>query len=160
MTYTKAAERRIAQLRDQPLDDARLHELVELMLSGAIRRQLWLLFLREDDRLGDPLMPTDEFPRDPHEPTVAPDLGPTTAAQLIAARMPVVCEAIGATQLVLVWERPGGDRFGSEERAWAAAMAHAMRASTVRLRAQFVLHDGGLRALTPDDHASAGHHGA
>ncbi|WP_345750777.1 hypothetical protein [Microbacterium rhizophilus] len=155
MTHTKAAERRMNQLREEPLDDARLHELLELMLTAAIRRQLWLIFLNEDDRISDAIMPTDDFPRDPDEPTIAEDLGPVTAARLIAARMPLVCEAVGATQLVLVWEREGDAEFQAEELAWAAAMAEAVQATEVRLRAQFLLHDDGIRPLTPDDYAGA-----
>lgn len=140
------------QLRDASLDDARLHELIELMLSGAIRRQLWLLFLDADDRMSEAIMPTDDFPRSPDEPVVVDDLGPTTAAQLLAARLPSMCEAIGASQVVLVWEREGDDRFQHEELAWAATMAAVLRDADVRLRTQFVLHDDGLRALTPDDY--------
>ena len=153
MTYTKAAERRMEQLRDASLDDARLHELIELMLTAAIRRQLWLLFLDGADRMSEVIMPTDDFPHDPHEPVVAGDLGPTTAAQLLAARLPLMCEAVGASQLVLVWEREGDDEFPDEELAWARAMAEALHGTHVRLRAQFMLHDDGLRALTPDDYA-------
>ncbi|WP_203138236.1 hypothetical protein [Microbacterium sp. JZ31] len=156
MTHTNAVERRIEQLRDASLDDARLHELIELMLSGAIRRQLWLLFLDRDDRMSEAVMPTDDFPGAPDEPVVAGDLGPTTAAQLLAARLPLMCEAIGASQVALVWEREGDDRFRNDELAWAAAIAGALQDSEVRLRAQFVLHDDGLRALTPDDYARAG----
>lgn len=144
------------QLRDASLDDARLYELIELMLSGAIRRQLWLLFLDAQDRMSDVIMPTDDFPSDPDDPVIAGDLGPTTAAQLLAARIPLMCEAIGAAQIVLVWEREGDEEFGPEERAWAGAMAEALHGTHVRLRGQFVLHDDGLRALTADDYAERG----
>ncbi|WP_309069400.1 hypothetical protein [Microbacterium sp.] len=153
MTHTKAAERRMEQLRDASLDDARLHELIELMLSGALRRQLWLLFLDANDRMSDVILPTDDFPHAPDEPVVSGDLGPTTAARLMAARLPPMCEAIGASQVVLVWEREGDDGFQVEELAWARAISQALHGADVRMRAQFVLHDDGLRALTPDDYA-------
>ncbi|MBF0815594.1 hypothetical protein E4U02_04140 [Microbacterium paludicola] len=153
MTYTKADERRMNELREEPLDDAHLEELIGLLLTGAIRRQLWLLFLDEDDRLSEAIMPTDDFPRDPHEPNIVDDLGPVTAAHLIAARMPLVLEAVGAAALVLVWEREGAADFEREELAWAAAMAEALRLQDVPLRAQFLLHDDGVRPLTLDDYA-------
>jgi len=151
MTHTRAAERRIAELREAPLDDATLEELVGLLLTSAVRRQLWLMFLDDQDRLSEAIMPTEDFPGDPHEPVVVDDLGPTTAACLLADRLGRICGAIEVTQLVLVWEREGDAAFGAEELAWAAAMSEEMGKSDVRLRAQFLLHDDGLRALAPGD---------
>lgn len=155
MTYSKAAERRMIQLRDTALDDARLHELLGLMLTGAIRRQMWLMFLDDDDRLSDLVMPMADYPADPDEPGVVDDLGPTTAAAMIGARIPTIAEAIGCSQVVLVWEREGDEQFQQAELGWAAAIARAVRETDVRLRGQFLLHDDGLRALTPDDYAHA-----
>lgn len=155
MTHTKADERRMAQLRDSALTDPRLQELLELMLSGAIRRQVWLMFLDEDDRLSELVLPMADYPDDPDEPEIAEDLGPATAAGLLATRIPAIAEMIGCTQTVLVWEREGGEEFTEAERRWARAMADALRGGDVRLRAQFLLHDDGIRVLAPDDYASA-----
>lgn len=145
----------MAQLREESLDDATLEELVGLMLTGAIRRQLWLMFLDDEDRLSDAIMPTADFPEDPQEPVVVEDLGPVTAAHLMADRMEGIAAALGVTQLVLVWEREGDESFRAEELAWAAAMAEAVGETDLRLRAQFVLHDEGPRVLAPDDYATS-----
>ncbi|MBO3662389.1 hypothetical protein [Microbacterium stercoris] len=153
MTYTEAAARRMAQLREESLTDATLEELVGLMLTGAIRRQLWLMFLDDDDRMSEAIMPTTDFPEDPHEPAVVEDLGPVTAARLIADRIGRIGAAIDVTQLVVVWEREGEESFRDEELAWAAAMADAMAETGMRLRAQYLLHNTGLRVLAPDDYA-------
>ncbi|WP_460788240.1 hypothetical protein [Microbacterium lacusdiani] len=160
MTYTKAAERRMNALRDSALDDARLRELLGLMLTGAIRRQMWLMFLDDDDRMSDLIMPMADYPEDADEPAVLDDLGPVTAAQAIGARIPMIAEVVGATQAVLVWERLGDEEFQPGELAWAARIAGALSGDPaggprVRLRGQFLLHDDGIRELTPDDYADA-----
>ncbi|GAA3650469.1 hypothetical protein [Microbacterium marinilacus] len=153
--HRKAAERRIARLRDEPLDDARLHELIGLMLAGAVRRQVWLMFLDDAARLSDVVMPLSDYPRDPSEPGVVEDLGPVTAAALLSERIRTIAEAAGCGQAVLVWEREGGEAFRAEELSWASAMAKGLQGDAPRLRAQFVLHDDGLRVLAADDHAGA-----
>ena len=133
--------------------DADLEEVLELLLWHAINpRQVWLLFLDEEDRLVGPIMPCDDYPDDPAELMHTGDLGSLPFADVLTNRLTLMLETIGATQVVLVWERPGPSEFANDELRWAAAMARSSGEAGVRLRAQFVLHDGGLRQLTPDDY--------
>lgn len=71
---------------------------------------------------------------------------------MLALRLDEILDAVDATKVVLVWERLGAREFGREELCWAGSMADACRVAGVRLRAQFVLHDGGVRQLAPDDY--------
>ncbi|UUT35522.1 hypothetical protein [Microbacterium elymi] len=62
-------------------------------------------------------------------------------------------EELPAAQAVFSWERPGGPQVGAEERAWARGLGAACARAGVRVRAQFVVHDRGVRVLAPDDYA-------
>ena len=139
--------------RDRPLTtDQDLAEHLGRLLEQAFNpRQLWLLFVDTDDRLNDVIMPCDDYPRDPDEPIETDDLGLTDFAHVLARRLSEVVDLTGAASVVLVWERPGTAAFARDEITWARAMSEACRDSQVRLRAQFVLHDDGIRILTPDD---------
>ena len=132
--------------------DADLEEFLGLLLRGAIRRQLWLIMLGPDDRVTGPLMPMDDYPQDPGEPCDTEDLGRAPSARVLADRAAFVCRMVGGRAIVLVWERPGPDKFTPADLAWAGAMARECAAAGARLRAQFVLHDGGVRPLTADDY--------
>lgn len=133
--------------------DSDLEEVLELLLDRALNpRQMWLLFLDADLRLTGPIMPCDDYPPDPYGEFETTDLGVAPFAEVLAVRMRGMLSAIDAAQVVIVWERPGSREFTTDERAWAGAMAAECGAEGVDLRAQFVLHDGGLRQLTADDH--------
>ncbi|MET0811589.1 MAG: hypothetical protein ABWY03_00955 [Microbacterium sp.] len=134
--------------------DADLTEQLGNLLEQAYNpRQLWLLFLDHDDRLSDVIMPCDDYPRDPDERFHHDELGVTDFAHLLADRLGDIIRLADASRVVLVWERPGPPEFGEDELSWARAMADACREEGVPLRAQFCLHDGGIRILTPDDYA-------
>ena len=135
--------------------DADLIDLLTMLLRNASRRQMWLLFIDEKGRLGDPLIPMDDYPEGPDELTTVDDLGEVTNAHLYMHRMRLFLEAIGHCAIVLVWERVGGRQPTAADRQWAAAMAHQARVFGVPVRAQFVLHDKGLRQLYADDYVTA-----
>lgn len=132
--------------------DDQLRLALEDLLVSADREQLWFLFLDEDDRLTGPLMPGDEYPEDPVEAIETDDLGTVPAARVIAIRLRLIAEIVDAHRIVLVWERPGPDELDRPTRAWVKAMAAECRAVDVRLRAQLLLHDDGMRMLVPDDY--------
>lgn len=140
--------------RDRALrHDSDLEEVLELLLDRALNpRQVWLLFLDADQRLTGPVMPCDDYPLDPFGLEVTDDLGPLPCAEILAAWIGGLLAAIGAAQAVIVWERRGSREFTEDERTWAGAMAVECGAEGVHLRAQFVLHDDGIRQLTADDH--------
>lgn len=131
--------------------DDQLRLVLEDLLETANLPQLWFIFLDDEARLTGPFMPGDGFPDDPLELVDTEDLGTVTAAQLLGARVCMITEVVGAASAVLVWERPGRDALSPETRAWVREMAHACRDADVSLRAQFLLHDRGLRMLVPDD---------
>jgi len=142
-------------LREQVLEsDDDLRDALELLLQQANQRQMWLLFIDGRGRLGEPIMPMADYPSDPLETVVVEDLGEIGQAQLLAHRMGLLRELTGNVSVVLVWERPGGDVVGGEEdevRIWARAMRRQAAALGLPLRAQFFLHDRGVRQLHADD---------
>lgn len=138
---------------EQSLDtDAALHRALQHLLSGADQRQVWAFFLDEHQRITDPIMPIEELPEDPHE-ICDSDLGPLPFARLLSRRLAWVSEEISAPHLALVWERRGSEVFTKADLEWARLFSAAWPRPGVRLRAQFLLHDSGLRQLTPDDYA-------
>ena len=143
--------------RDRVLrHDSELQEVIELLLAQAINpRQLWLFFLNDDQRIAGPIMPCDDYPDDPGDIAATDDLGAVPFADVLAHRFGLILDTVGATQIVLVWERLGRREFAENELGWARAMAGSCAALGVPLRAQFLLHDGGVRQLTPDDYAAS-----
>lgn len=137
--------------------DAQLQEWLAFLLNRANQSQLWLLFLDEDDRPVGPFMPCDDLPPGGHGHLCdTEDLGSLPFVELLGHRFATLMREFGFAQAVLVWERRGRSRISDEDRAWAAIGDHLV-AQGARVRARFVLHDHGLRILTPDDlltHAS------
>ena len=139
-------------LKDLILDrDDDLRDLLHVLLRRATLRQMWLLFIDEHGRLGDPLMPMDDYPEDPHEDVEVDDLGRVDQAHLLMHRSGMLLEATGNASVVLVWERVGPSTLDDDDRAWAGAMADAAVSLGVPLRAQFLLHNRGIRQLHADD---------
>lgn len=136
---------------DTPLtDDILLSERIRYLLRGAIRSQVWLLFLDDADVQAPPVMPCDDLPRDPLMPDPNDPASPVPAdavARMVAGLM----AECGFAQAVFVWERPGAPRLHPDDRAWAQALRAACVRRGVRVRAQFQLHDGGVRQLAADD---------
>ena len=141
------------QLERPLLTDDQLRLTLEDALEEAILPQLWFIFLDAEGRLTGPLMPGDGYPEDPSELVDTDDLGRVSAAQLLSARVQMIADMLGAASAALVWERPGPDELSPSTSAWVKAMAGASRDSGLRLRAQLLLHDEGLRMLVPDDFA-------
>lgn len=140
--------------RDRVLDtDVALHDMLEAMLQNANRRQMWLLLLDERQRLVDPVMPMDDLPPSPDELSETLDLGAVPFIEVLVNRAESVREMVSAGSVVFVWEREGPERFTAEDRGWARAAAHEAAEASFPLRAQFVLHDHGLRQITADDYA-------
>jgi len=137
---------------ERPLTtDDQLRLTLEDALEEAIMPQLWFIFLDDESRLTGPLMPGDGYPADPSDLVETDDLGIVSAAHLLSARLQLIADLVGAASVALVWERPGPDALPHDTRTWVRAMADASRDSGLRLRAQLLLHDDGLRMLVPDD---------
>ncbi|MBS1675602.1 MAG: hypothetical protein JSS74_16745 [Actinobacteria bacterium] len=142
-------------LRDHVLaNDDDLRDAIELLLQRANQRQMWLLFIDGRGRLGEPIMPMADYPRDPLETVTVEDLGEVGHAQLLMHRMGLLRELTDNAAIVLVWERRGDDVVGGEDddiRIWARAMRRQAAALGLSLRGQFLLHDHGVRQLHADD---------
>lgn len=140
-------------LRERVFDrDDDLQDAVRQLLRNAIRRQMWLLFLDDQRRLGDLIMPMDDYPHDPDGMVTTEDLGTIPCSRLLMQRCEMVREASESGAVVLVWERPGPRALDVATRRWACAMAVDAHELDVPLRAQFLLHDDGIRQLHPDDY--------
>lgn len=134
----------------QPITtDREVEERVALLLRNAIRRQWWTLYLDDDDVQLPLLMPMAGYPERPDLPSGEGG----TAAQLIADRLSSIVRQVGAAKVVFVWERPGGAEATRGDVEWARALAEACRAEGVAVRAQLILHSGGVRWFAADDFA-------
>lgn len=135
-------------LKDRPLKTTEdLRALLELLLDKASRRQLWLMFIDDRGCLGDPLIPIGDYPDDPTAMTSVDDLGEVSEAKLLMHRFGRLREVTGNQAIVLVWERVGSSIVGVEDREWARAMSAAAASLDAPLRAQFMLHNRGVREL-------------
>ncbi|MEQ6898898.1 hypothetical protein [Microbacterium sp. KR10-403] len=143
----------LAADRDAPLtDDTLLAERIGQLLERAMRRQFWMLFLDGRDVLAPVVMPCDDLPEDPLGFSPSEDLGEVANAELLGVRVSQIMEEFDLAQAVFVWERRGGPRVRDAERRWARELAGACARAGARVRAQFLLHDRGLRVLAPDDY--------
>lgn len=142
--------------RNAPLtDDALLEERVTLLLERANVPQLWMMFLGDDDVQSELLLPFADLPRHPDELVDTPDLGRAANATVLGHRVAQIMREFGFAQVVFAWERPGSATARRGERRWARALAAACAVQGARVRAQFVVHDRGVRPLTPDDYLTA-----
>ncbi|MCP2030973.1 hypothetical protein L1277_001064 [Okibacterium sp. HSC-33S16] len=137
MTSIPASETHLYPLVTDDLIEQRVTDLI----GRACRRQLWLLFLDENDVQLPLLMPTDDYPARP-EPKKTAELADGIARVMAAAH---------ATQLILVWERYAGADLTALDRAWAQQVHLECTRVGVRVRAQLLSHKRGVRWLSPDD---------
>ena len=132
-------------------DDTRLVGYFTPILETAVRRQLWVFFLDEDDRPIGPAMPMDDYPDDPNRVLPTADAGLRKVAELFATRFARLMRECELAQILLVWERPGNRTLSGETLLWARALGAALSAENACVRAQLLLHSRGLRVLAPDD---------
>lgn len=141
-----------APLETAPLTtDILLQELIAKQLGRGRLRRLWLLFLDDDDRLIAPLTPFGDYPRDPYQQGTTGDLGEVTCSELFGSHLARLMRRNDIAQLVLIWERRGGEALVEADCEWAGRVGHALRQHGGRLRAQFVVHGRGVRQFAPDD---------
>jgi hypothetical protein len=127
----------------QPLEtDALIQHRVTELIGGACRRQLWFLFLDEHGVQLPVLMPIADPPLMP----------PPPESDVLLAMVGHLVEAVEASAIVLVVERPGGEEVSASDRAWAGALHAACHGVGVPLRALLLSHDHGVRWLAQDDY--------
>lgn len=122
--------------------DAMIEERVLELIGRANRRQLWLLFLDEDNVQLPLLIPIDGLPPDPT------DDGSVSVVDNVGELM----GEIGAAGLVVVWERYGPSAMSVQDTAWARSFAAACVSAKVPLRAMLLSHRAGVRWIAADDY--------
>ncbi|PWC06043.1 hypothetical protein [Mycetocola zhujimingii] len=127
----------------QPLDtDELIEQRVSALIGRASRRQLWLLFLDDDDIQLPMLVPIDDFPVQPRPADV----------HALATGVAAIMESAGAVRVILVWERYAGADLSQLDRAWARQLSAECAAAGVPVRAQLLSHKRGVRWIAPDDY--------
>lgn len=127
----------------QPItSDQQVLERVDELIGKAVRRQLWLLFIDEQDRQIPLVIPMADYPAAPYN----------NNAELLAARIAEVVEKTGAAQVIVVWERRLRATTTEADRAWARELAAACSDADVSIRAQLISHRDGTRWFAPDDY--------
>lgn len=128
-------------VRDIPLtNDHDVLERLQFMLESAIRRQVWLMFLDEDDRQLPIIMPTD-VPRLP-EPDDDVRVG---------AFLRDVGDDLRAQSVILVFERRGGPELSASDLEWLRVLRRACVESGMPFRGPYLCHRQGVSAVPADD---------
>lgn len=125
----------------QPLTtDALIEERVGELLGRAIRRQLWLLFLDEDDVQLPLIVPLEGVPSLPP--------GDDALSSLLAR----FTDLAGAHSFIFVLERYADAVLSPADIAWSRALHLACAAAQVPLRGILVSHRTGVRWVAQDDY--------
>lgn len=135
--------------------DARLQAVLSRLLGRATQRQVWLTFLDERQCFSDPIMPMNDHPTDPEELHETEDLGLVTFPYIFVSRARYIAEMCEARSYVIIWERLGGSRFTPDDLTWTREFVQQANGYSdgAHLRAVFLMHERGLRPITPDDYA-------
>lgn len=122
--------------------DEQVENRVRALVGRAVKRQWWMLFLRDDDVQLPFIMPIEDYPLVPDAVTTE---GSSDFVKSLMAE-------IGASQVIFVWERPVGAGVTAPDRAWANMIADGCRSRNITVRAQLISHRDGVRWLAPDDY--------
>jgi hypothetical protein len=120
--------------------DALVRERAAALIGRAIRRQLWVMFLDEDDVQLPVLVPIEGLPAEPE------------AGDQLARALRELVDRVAAHSVVLVLERYGGEELTASDRAWASALHDATAAGAVRLRGILLSHRRGVGWVAQDDY--------
>lgn len=120
--------------------DALIQQRAAALVGRAIRRQLWVMFLDENDVQMPVLMPIDGIPTEPEE------------GDRLSKALRELVDGVGAHSVVLVLERYGGQELTTSDVAWARALHDAAASVEIRLRAILLSHRGGVRWVAQDDY--------
>ena len=120
--------------------DALIQQRVATLIGKAIRRQLWVMFLDENDVQLPVLMPIDGVPTQPEGNERLPEI----LRQLV--------DSVGAHSVILVLERYASQELTGSDIAWARALHKAAEGADIGLRAILLSHRGGVRWVAQDDY--------
>lgn len=121
--------------------DLDVFERVADLIGGALRRQLWVLLLDDDDRQLPVIIPID-VPARPRRRDAAG----------FAAFLRATVTTCHAASVVLVLERPGPPSISNDDRRWFSMLAAACRAAPVAWRGPVLCHSAGVRWVAGEDY--------
>lgn len=128
----------------QPLTtDALIEQRVGALVGRAVRRQLWFLFLDQDQVQLPLMMPFGDPPQ-------RPDASVSTLASVIE----LAAEQENASSVIVVIERYADAAFTDTDREWARAIVGALGKREVPVRSVLVSHRRGVRWFAQDDYGS------
>jgi len=134
-------DRRQADL--EPLTtDALIEQRVESLIGKAQNRQIWLLFLDQNQVQSPLVLPVSDVPVAP-----APD-DLDNWCELIRG----TTQAVDAGDVIVVIERYAPDRLTDADRGWARMLSDGCRVAGVTLRAVVLSHRHGVRLLAAEDY--------
>lgn len=120
--------------------DLAVHERVRQIVGRASRRQIWVMFLDEDDHQIPLIMPTD-----------IPRLPKRGDAERVGGFIAGVTRDIGARSVVLTLERRGSADVSKTDAIWLQMLRDACAWARVPLRGPLLAHRTGVRWIGPDD---------
>ena len=128
---------------NEPLvTDELIERRVRAIVGRACRREVWMLFLDEDDVQVPLILPMADYPASPGDGNAA----------IFAERVREIVEVAGAEQVIFVWERYAGESFSPIDISWARHLHEACRSEGVAVRAQLLSHKRGVRWMAPEDY--------
>jgi hypothetical protein len=122
---------------------AAIEERVVLLIGRAARRQIWFLFVDDEDRQLPLLIPVQDPPSQPKEDD----------DRRFAGLLANAWDQVDARGFVVVLERFGGMTLTPADSAWARTLTDAAALSPLRLHGILLSHARGVRWVTPDDYA-------
>jgi hypothetical protein len=129
----------------QPLTtDALVEQRVAALVGRACRRQLWFLFLDENE-VQLPLI----------IPVADPPAHPDGSARNLAAGIRMAMESVGAASVVVVIERFADQAVTAVDTAWARTIDDTFAEAGAPVRAFLISHRRGVRWLAADDYRFA-----
>lgn len=123
--------------------DALIEQRVESLIGKAQNRQIWLLFLDQNQVQSPLVLPVSDVPVAP-----APD-DLDNWCELIRG----TTQAVDAGDVIVVIERYAPDRLTDADRGWARMLSDGCRVAGVTLRAVLLSHRHGVRLLAAEDYA-------
>lgn len=129
-------------VRDLPLtSDRQLVDHLENMIDVALCRQVWLMFLDGDDYPLPILMPTF-VPARPRKADV----------RRVGGFIRDIGGDVGATTVVLTYERRAGTALSAVDRLWLSTLRGACLESGLAFRGPYLCTVDGVVAVPPDDY--------
>jgi hypothetical protein len=123
------------------LSEVQIEERVRALIGRACRRQLWFLFLDENQIQLPLLIPLDDHPG-----------SPDGTVHDLARAMGKAMDAAGAESIVVVIERYASSALAPADVAWAKAIHDAFDLEGLRLRGVLLSHNRGVRWIAQDDY--------